>query len=80
MFQELDIVVLKRDIPEYHLKEGDIGAVVHCYRDRETFEVEFVTGQGETVALLTLSPESIRPVMGREILHVRGLEQVSSVN
>ncbi|MBI5185305.1 MAG: DUF4926 domain-containing protein [Nitrospinae bacterium] len=53
---------------------------VHCYRESATFEVEFVTGQGETVALLTLSPEAIRPVMGREILHVRGLEQVSSIN
>jgi len=76
MFQEADIVVLKRDFPEYRLKEGDIGAVVHCYRDATAFEVEFVTAQGDTVAILTLSPEAIRPVMGQEILHVRGLEQV----
>ncbi len=80
MFQETDIVVLKRDIPEYGLKEGDIGAVVHCYREAVAFEVEFVTAQGDTVALLTLSPEAIRPVMGQEILHVRGLEQISSMN
>ncbi len=80
MFQEAEIVVLKRDIPEYGLKEGDIGAVVHCYRDFTAFEVEFVTAQGGTIALLTLSPEDIRPVMGQEILHVRGLEQVGSIN
>jgi hypothetical protein len=80
MFQEADIVVLKRDIPEYGLKEGDIGAVVHCYRDSAAFEVEFVTAQGDTVALLTLSPETIRSIMGQEILHVRGLEQVGSMN
>ena len=80
MFQETDIVVLKQDIPEYGLKTGDIGAVVHCYRDGAAFEVEFVTAQGDTVALLTLSPEKIRPVMGQEILHVRGLEQIGSIN
>lgn len=45
MFQETDIVVLKCDVPEYGLKEGDIGAVVHCYRDAAAFEVEFVTAQ-----------------------------------
>ena len=80
MFQETDIVVLKRDIPKYGLKEGDIGAVVHCYREATAFEVEFVTAQGDTVAMLTLSSEMIRPVMGQEILHVRGLEQVGSMN
>ena len=80
MFQERDIVVLKRDFPEYGLKEGDIGAVVHCYRDASAFEVEFVTAQGGTVALLTLTPVDIRPFMGQEILHVRGLEQVGSIS
>ncbi|MEW6660089.1 MAG: DUF4926 domain-containing protein [Thermodesulfobacteriota bacterium] len=43
MFQEVDIEVLTRDLPEYGLKEGDIGAVVHCYREAAAFEVEFVT-------------------------------------
>lgn len=80
MFQERDIVVLKRDFPEYGLKEGDIGAVVHCYRDAPAFEVEFVTARGGTVALLTLTPEAIRPAMGQAILHFRRLEQVGSIN
>jgi hypothetical protein len=57
MCQDKDIVVLKRNIPESGLKEGDIGAVVHCCRDAAAFEVEFVTAQGGTVALLTLSLE-----------------------
>jgi hypothetical protein len=34
------------------MKRDDIGAVVHCYRDNLAFEVEFVTGEGKTVALL----------------------------
>jgi hypothetical protein len=35
--------------------------------------VEFVTGEGQTVAVLTLRPEEVRPLRGREILHVREL-------
>ncbi|MBI3030621.1 MAG: DUF4926 domain-containing protein, partial [Candidatus Rokubacteria bacterium] len=50
MIQELDPVVLTRDLPEHGLKKGDVGAVVHCYADRATVEVEFVTAGGKTVA------------------------------
>jgi hypothetical protein len=71
VIRELDAVVLTRDIEEYGLKKGDVGAVVHCYKDNAVFEVEFVTGEGETVALLTLTREDIRPMRRREILSVR---------
>jgi hypothetical protein len=72
--EELDTVVLLRDANEYGLEYGDIGAVVHRYAgEREAYEVEFVTGEGETVAVLTLSREEIRPMDRREILHAREL-------
>ena len=71
MIRELDTVVLAHDVAEYNLAKGDIGAVVHCYRDNAAFEVEFVTAEGKTVALLTLTLEDIRPMHNREILHVR---------
>ncbi|MBI5651354.1 MAG: DUF4926 domain-containing protein [Chloroflexi bacterium] len=73
MIRELDTVVLTRDIPEYGLTIGDIGAVVHTYQDGTTFEVEFVTAEGKTIALLTLVATDIRPMRSREILHVREL-------
>lgn len=73
MIRELDTVVLARDLETYHLKAGDVGAVVHCYADGRTFEVEFVTGEGKTVALVTLSEADIRPMHREEILHVRAL-------
>lgn len=76
MFQELDTVVLTHDIHEYCLKRGDIGAIVHCYKDGAAFEVEFVTAEGRTVALLTLDRADIRPISGREVLHVRELSEV----
>lgn len=73
MINELDSVVLAQDIDEYGLKKGDIGAIVHCYSDGSAFEVEFVTGEGKTVAVLTLTPKDIRPMHGKEILHVRDI-------
>lgn len=73
MIRELDTVVLAHDLEAYGLTQGDVGAVVHLYEDKETFEVEFVTGQGTTVALLTLSQHDLRPMYAQEILHVRAL-------
>jgi hypothetical protein len=73
MIRELDTVVLTHDIEEYKLRCGDIGAVVHCYKDGAAFEVEFVTAEGRTVAVLTLAQADIRPMANKEILHVREL-------
>lgn len=74
--RELDMVVLTRDIPEYALKKGDVGTVVHCYAGGDACEVEFVTADGHTVAVLTLTHRDIRPVGRHEILHIRPLAQV----
>ena len=71
----LDIVVLTHDIQQYGLKQGDIGAVVHCYKENGAFEIEFVTADGVTIALLTLGQADIRPIGRREVLHVRELSE-----
>lgn len=73
MINELDTVVLVHDIEEYGLKEGDIGAVVYVYKNGVAYEVEFITGEGETIAVLTLNSGDIRIMGEREILHVREL-------
>jgi hypothetical protein len=73
MIREFDTIVLDKDIAEHNLRRGDVGAVVHCYKDGQTFEVEFVTGEGETLAVITLTGLDIRPMQAKEILHVREL-------
>ena len=73
MIREIDTVVLTRDFLEHGLRKGDVGAVVHRYTDREAFEVEFVTAEGKTVAVLTLSEGDVRPMASGEILHAREL-------
>jgi len=71
MIRELDTVALTRDVEEHGLKRGDVGAVVHCYAGGTAFEVEFVTADGRTVALLTLSAQDIRRLGERDILNAR---------
>ncbi len=73
MIDELDTIVLGRDLPEYGLTCGDVGVVVHVYADDEAYEVEFATGEGSTVAVLTLEKGSVRSMGQREILHVRNM-------
>ena len=73
MVHELESAVLTHDVAQHGLKQGDVGAVVHQYADRQAFEVEFVTAEGRTIAVLTLTAEDIRPIRSGEILHVREL-------
>ena len=62
MIREHDTVVLTRDISERSLRAGDVGAVVHVYDAGRAFEVEFVAGDGRTVAVLTLEAGDVRAV------------------
>jgi hypothetical protein len=53
---------------------GDVGAVVHVYENGKAYEVEFVAGDGTTVALLTLEPQEVRLIEAGELLHTRRRE------
>jgi hypothetical protein len=71
MIQELDTVVLTRDIPPQKLRKGDLGTVVLVHPGQTAFEVEFVTLGGQTLAVVTLPSEAVRAVTGHEIAHAR---------
>jgi len=73
MINELDLVVLTRDHDEYGLRSGDVGTVIHCYKGNKSFEIEFVTAEGRTVAVLSLTESDVRPFEQSEILHVRDI-------
>ena len=72
MIRELDRVILCTDLPEHGLKSGDIGTVVLAH-DAEGYEVEFITLDGETLAVVSLFPNQLRPIRQREIAHARTL-------
>jgi hypothetical protein len=73
MINELDDVILTRDLPEHGLSAGDVGTIVLVHRNQAGYEVEFTTLDGDTVAVLTLMPDQVRPVNSWEIAHARAL-------
>jgi uncharacterized protein DUF4926 len=73
MIAELELVVLRGPAREHGLRAGDVGTVVHAYTNDSAYEVEFVDGSGDTVAVLTLSASQVRRRGAREVLHAREL-------
>ena len=76
--KELDSVVLTTDLPEHGLKSGDIGTIVLVHEGGAGYEVEFMTLDGETVAVVSLLASHLRHIGPREIAHVRPVEPVSA--
>ena len=76
MIKEHDRVVLKTPVPSEGLEAGDVGTVVHLYRDGEAYEVEFVTLDGHTATVVTLEVAQVRPVTRRDLTHTRKLQTV----
>ena len=69
-YRVFDTIVLDRDVPEYGLRKGDLGAVVEVY-EPDGLEVEFVTASGRTAALLTLGVRDVRAVADDDLVAVR---------
>jgi Domain of unknown function (DUF4926) len=73
MIEELASVVLTMNLPEHGLQAGDIGTVVMVHQEGKGYTVEFLTLGGQTVAVVTLPAEQVRPIRTNEIAHVREL-------
>ena len=69
-FRSLEVVVLRHDIDEHGLKCGDTGTVVELY-EPDGLEVEFLTGTGDTKAVLTLPESDVRHLGADDMLAVR---------
>jgi len=73
MIKEHDCIVLTVDLAAEGLAAGDIGTVVHVHKGGEGYEVEFMTLDGQTVAVSTLMANQVRPIARGEIAHARPL-------
>lgn len=73
--REHDRVVLTKDVnsEKKRLKAGDVGTVVNVYKGGKAYEVEFVTLDGRTAAVVTLEAKTVRLAGSREITHARRL-------
>ncbi len=74
MFKEHEQIVLT-DFVEGHenesLSPGDVGCVVHIHAGAAAYIVEFVSLEGETVALATVLPTQARAVTRSDMTHAR---------
>lgn len=77
MIKEHERIVLTTDLPAEGLKAGDVGTVVHRYHDGLAYEVEFVTLDGKTAAVVTIEADHVRAVGSHEITHARELSTTS---
>ncbi len=75
MINEFERVILTENIPGKNLIKGDIGTVVMIYENGKAFEVEFITLDGNTIAVQTLEANQIRQIRKNEINHVRELDE-----
>ncbi|MFN2455534.1 MAG: DUF4926 domain-containing protein [Pyrinomonadaceae bacterium] len=73
MIKEHERIVLTTPLPAAGLEAGDVGTVVHVYQDKQAYEVEFVTLDGHTAAVVTLETQQVRPVSRRDLTHTREL-------
>ena len=72
MIKELDIVTLTRDLKAHGLTKGSRGAVVHCCRDSQEFEVEFTDALGQASNILILARADIQ--LERDAIQARVVE------
>jgi len=77
MIRERERVVLTAAVPTDGLEPGDVGTVVHVHKDGRAYEVEFLTLDGHTAAVVTLEASQVRPVRHREITHARELAGIA---
>jgi len=66
---EHDVVALTVDRPAEDLRAGDVGAIVHCYADGATFEVEFIDEHGRTKRIATVP---VTQIMRLNLLSLAG--------
>ena len=76
MLNEHERIVLLQAIPKEGLEEGDVGSIVHIYKDGQAYEVEFIALDGHTRAVVTVEAEDIRPVSRHDMTHARFLAKI----
>ena len=75
MLAEHEVVVLTRDLPGEGLRAGDAGVVLLAHQGRDGvppgYTVEVTTVTGETVAVVDVEADAVRPASEQDIRHSR---------
>ncbi len=79
MFKEHEQVVLTAEVTGDEgeaLEPGDVGAIIHLHPGGEAFVVEFISLDGETVAIATVQASQARPITSADLTHARTVQAV----
>ncbi|MCB1177389.1 MAG: DUF4926 domain-containing protein [Leptospiraceae bacterium] len=77
-FKLYSLVSLKKDIPEYNLKKGDVGTLIDIVKHPEKEDgavLEFFNALGDSIKVIAISILSIDNLHENEILSVRSLDK-----
>jgi hypothetical protein len=78
MIEEHKRAILTVDVPDYGLKAGDVGVVVHVYSSGGAYEMEFFTLDGQTLDVVTVEANQVRAVNQRDVMHARSIGEVDA--
>ncbi len=75
-------VALAADLPEHHLRCGDVATLVEFHAGRPNQEpgytLEVFTATGETVTVVTVRESQIEPLTSGEVFSVRPLHSAAA--
>jgi hypothetical protein len=71
MIKEFEQVALSVDLPEGGLVAGDVGTVVDITPNGRQVTVEFFNFARDTIAVVPMSIDHVRPLHAHEVLHAR---------
>ena len=74
MFHEHEQIILTADVvgdEGQELKPGDVGTVIHVHPGNPAAVVEFMSLDGDTVAVATVMSSQVRSVTSADITHAR---------
>jgi hypothetical protein len=72
-------VVLRKNIPAYRLKKGDVATIVEYHPSKSSddgYSLEVFNAVGETIAVVTVSESDIEMLKENEVLSVRPMAGV----
>jgi hypothetical protein len=71
MIQAFEQAILTVDLPSDGLMAGDVGTVVDITTNGKAATLEFFNFAGQTVAIVSVGIEQVRPVSANEVIHAR---------
>jgi hypothetical protein len=66
MFQEYDVIRLKKPISSQNVSVGDKGTILMIFYELnlpKAYEVEFVDEEGHTIAMVTVTDDEIESIL-----------------